>query len=109
MTFAISGGLAALAGLWRTAQLASGSPNAGDALTMPTITIAVIGGTSMAGGIGGIVGTVVGAYILRLISDLLTFMGAKSFWSTVFQGVFLVVTVGICSVVDMKKGGRLHG
>lgn len=110
LTFAISGGLAALAGLWRTAQLASGSPDAGDAMTMPSITISVIGGTSMSGGIGGVVGTVVGAYILRLIQDLLTFMGAKSFWSTVFQGVFLVVTVGVCSVIDMRKGGKKrHG
>jgi ribose transport system permease protein len=109
MTFAISGGMAALAGLWRTAQLASGSPDAGDALTMPSITISVIGGTSMSGGMGGVVGTVVGAYILRLIQDLLTFMGAKSFWSTVFQGVFLVITVGVCSVIDMKKGGKKNG
>lgn len=109
MTFALSGGLAALAGLWRTAQLASGSPDAGDALTMPSITISVIGGTSMAGGMGGVVGTVVGAYILRLIQDLLTFLGAKSFWSTVFQGVFLVMTVGVCSVIDMKKGGNKNG
>ena len=106
MTFAISGGMAALAGIWRTAQLASGSPDAGDALTMPSITIAVIGGTSMAGGMGGVIGTVVGAYILRLIQDLLTFMGAKSFWSTIFQGAFLVLTVGVCSVIDMKKGGK---
>ncbi len=109
LTFAISGGLAALAGLWRTAQLASGSPDAGDAMTMPSITISVIGGTSMAGGMGGAIGTIAGAYILRLIQDLLTFMGAKSFWSTVFQGVFLVVTVGVCSVIDMRKGGKKNG
>lgn len=106
LCFAISGGFAALAGLWRTAQLATGSPTAGDALTTPTLTISVIGGTSMMGGIGGMYGTVVGAYILRLISDLLTYLGTKSFWSTVFQGVFLVVTVVVCSIIDRKNRSK---
>ena len=106
MAFAISGGCAALAGLWRTAQLGSGSPTAGDALTTPTLTISVIGGTSMMGGIGGMYGTVVGAYILRIIADLLTFLQTKSFWSTVFQGVFLVATVIICSIIDKKNRSK---
>ncbi|MDD3347639.1 ABC transporter permease [Oscillibacter sp.] len=106
IAFAISGGCAALAGLWRTAQLGSGSPTAGNALTTPTLTIAVIGGTSMMGGIGGMYGTVVGAYILRIISDLLTFLGTKSFWSTVFQGIFLVATVVVCSVIDRKNRSK---
>ena len=106
ITFALSGGCAALAGLWRTAQLASGSPTAGDALTTPTLTISVIGGTSMMGGVGGMFGTVVGAYILRIISDLLTFLGTKSFWSTVFQGIFLVATVVVCSIIDKKNRSK---
>lgn len=106
LCFAISGGLAALAGLWRTAQLGTGSPTAGDALTTPTLTISVIGGTSMMGGIGGMYGTVVGAYILRMIADLLTFMGTKSFWSIVFQGVFLVATVIVCSIIDRKNRSK---
>ena len=106
ITFALSGGFAALAGLWRTAQLGSGSPTAGDALTTPTLTISVIGGTSMMGGVGGMYGTVVGAYILRIISDLLTFLQTKSFWSTVFQGVFLVATVIVCSIIDRKNRSK---
>ncbi len=106
MTFALSGTFAALAGLWRTAQLGSGSPTAGDSLTTPTLTISVIGGTSMMGGVGGMFGTVVGSYILRIISDLLTFMGTKSFWSTVFQGIFLVITVIVCSVIDKKNRSK---
>lgn len=105
-TFALSSTFAALAGLWRTAQLGSGSPTAGDALTTPTLTISVIGGTSMMGGVGGMFGTVVGAYILRIIADLLTFLRTKSFWSTVFQGVFLVVTVIVCSVIDKKNRSK---
>ena len=60
----------------------------------------------MMGGVGGMYGTVVGAYILRIISDLLTFLQTKSFWSTVFQGVFLVATVIVCSIIDRKNRSK---
>ena len=102
LTYATAGLMAGLAGYWRTAQMTSGSSVAGDALTMQTLTIAVIGGTSMAGGKGGIIGTIIGAVILRVMSDLLTFAQAKSYWSTIFSGLFLIITVVVCAVIELK-------
>ena len=84
--------------------MSSGSPTAGDALTMQTLTICVIGGTSMAGGRGGIVGTIIGSIILRLMADMLTFAQAKTYWSTIFSGLFLVLTVVVGAIIDLRGG-----
>lgn len=95
IAYAISGGFAALAGLFRTAAVASGSPTAGGDFVMASISAAVIGGTALSGGVGGIVGTVVGAFVLRYISDLLVFMKVSSYWSSLVQGFLLILAVAL--------------
>lgn len=86
VSYAISGAFAALAGLFRTAAVASGSPTAGADFVMTSISAAVIGGTSLSGGVGGLFGTIIGAFVLRYISDLLVFMKVSSYWSSLVQG-----------------------
>jgi ribose transport system permease protein len=105
--YALSGLLAAAAGLYRTAQVASGSPQAGNNFIMPSVVAAVIGGTSLAGGRGGIVGSIAGALVLRLISDVLVLMGVSSYWSTLFQGMLLIFAVILGSVSNITKRKEL--
>lgn len=106
--YAISGGFAALAGLFRAAAVASGSPTAGADFVMTSISAAVIGGTSLAGGAGGIVGSIVGAFVLRYIADLLVFMNVSSYWSSLVQGVLLIFAVALSAygtILRKRKEG----
>ncbi len=107
LAYGISGGFAALAGLFRTAQVASGSPTAGADFVMSSISAAVIGGTALSGGSGGMIGTIVGALVLRNISDLLVFMKVSSYWSSLVQGVILILAVAVSAYGTMlkKRGG----
>lgn len=106
--YAISGGFAALSGLFRTAAVASGSPTAGGDFVMTSISAAVIGGTALTGGVGGLFGTIVGALVLRYISDLLVFMQVSSYWSSLVQGMLLILAVALSAYGTMRrkrKGG----
>jgi ribose transport system permease protein len=103
VVYGLSGLLAAAAGLYRTAQLASGSPLAGNSFIMTSIVAAVIGGTSLAGGRGGLVGSMLGAIILRLITDVLVFLGVSTYWSTLCQGLLLILAVVVSSVATIAK------
>ena len=108
IAYALSGGFAALSGIFRTAAVASGSPTAGADFVMTSISAAVIGGTALSGGAGGIVGSVVGAFVLRYISDLLVFMNVSSYWSSLVQGVLLILAVALSAygtVLRKRKEG----
>ncbi len=101
--YALSGCFAALAGLYRTAVVASGSPTAGGDFVMSSISAAVIGGTALAGGSGGIIGSIIGAFILRYITDLLVFMKVSSYWSSLVQGVLLILAVALSAYGNTLK------
>lgn len=104
--YGLSGFFAALAGLFRTAQVASGSPTAGMDFVMISISAAVIGGTSLLGGTGGLVGTIVGAFVLKGIADLLVFLNVSSYWSSLFQGLLLILAVAISSIAALHRKGE---
>jgi ribose transport system permease protein len=107
LAYGLSGLFAALAGIYRTAHVASGSPTAGAAFVMTSIAGAVIGGTAISGGIGGIVGSIIGAYILRGITDLLVFLRVSSYWTSLVQGVLLVVAVALTSYAKLRKNNEV--
>jgi ribose transport system permease protein len=107
IAYGLSGFFAALAGIYRTAHVASGSPTAGSAFIMTSIAAAVIGGTAISGGIGGIAGTVIGAYILRGITDLLVFLRVSSYWTSLVQGVLLVVAVALTSYAKLRRSNEV--
>lgn len=106
LAYALSGGFAALAGLYRTAHVASGSPTAGVDFVMISISSAIIGGTALTGGSGGIIGSIVGALVLRTIADLLVFIGVSSYWSSMVQGVLLILAVAASAYGTMLKKKR---
>lgn len=93
--YMISGFCAAWIGMINTAQLAAAHPAAGDGWEMNAIAATVLGGTSMAGGSGTIVGTVVGAFVIGVINDGMTMCGVSEFWQKVIRGIVIIVAVVI--------------
>ena len=104
-----AGLLSGLAGLLLTliAESAQASAiQAGD-LTLNSIAAVVIGGTSLFGGVGGVVGSVLGAFILRTIGDLLFVLKASPLWQPLFQGLILLLAVSLGALPMLRLRNRL--
>ncbi|TNJ39950.1 ABC transporter permease [Phaeobacter sp. B1627] len=93
--YMFSGLCAALVGIIISSQLAASHPATGDTFELNAIAAAVLGGTSMAGGRGRIGGTIVGAFVIGVLSDGLVMMGVSSFWQTVIKGLVIIAAVVI--------------
>ncbi len=98
--FAISGFCASLAGMVMIMRLASSQPTMGDGLELDAIAAAVLGGTSISGGKGFVLGTVIGGLFLVFLTNGFNIFGLSSFWQQVFKGVILVLAV---SLYERKK------
>lgn len=101
--YVASGVFAALSGVYRTAVVATGSPTGGEAFFNQAIAAVVIGGTLLTGGKGGQMGTIVGVLVLKMISDILVFAGVSSYWTTLFQGLLLVVAVLVSCISEIIR------
>lgn len=101
--FAASGGLAALAGVYRTVQVGAGAPDAGNGLLLPAATAVVIGGTLLRGGKGGIGRTLAGVVTLLALSDLVFFSGVKTFYTPMLQGALLIGVVVAAAVAERHR------
>ena len=93
LVYMISGICAAIVGIIASSQLAASHPATGESWEMNAIAAAVLGGTSMAGGIGSIGGTVVGAFVIGVINDGMVMCGVSEFWQRVIKGVVIVLAV----------------
>ncbi len=95
MTYVVSGLLCAVAALILTARVNSAQPTAGELWELDAIAGAVIGGTSMTGGVGTITGTVLGVLVFGVIGNGLNLLNVPSYWQYVIRGVIIGVAVGI--------------
>lgn len=93
VVFTASGIAAALAGVLIAARLASGSSNAGVGFELEAITAVVLGGTSLLGGRGSVVGTTLGALVLGVIANGLVLMHVSPFYIQIVQGGILLVAI----------------
>ncbi|MEM5318390.1 ABC transporter permease [Paraburkholderia sp. JHI869] len=91
--YMFSGFCAAIVGLIIASELVAAHPMSGETFELNAIAAAVLGGTSMSGGRGRIGGTIVGAFVIGMLSDGLVMMGVSSFWQTVIKGVVIVAAV----------------
>lgn len=102
--YVISGFLAGIAGLLHCAQSHQGSSNAGVSYELDAIAAAVIGGTSLAGGKGGMLGTLVGALALGILSNLLGLRNVDENVQWMAKAVIIVCAVWL-QIVGVKKRG----
>jgi ribose transport system permease protein len=91
--YVISGLLAALTALITVSRLTVGEPTAGTNLELEAIAIVVIGGTSLFGGEGTIVGTVIGAAIIAVIANILNLLGISPFTQQIVKGAIIIAAV----------------
>ncbi|WP_159591792.1 ABC transporter permease [Chelativorans xinjiangense] len=91
--YMFSGFCAAVAGLVISSQLVAAHPATGETFELNAIAAAVLGGTSMSGGRGRIAGTIVGAFVIGILSDGLVMMGVSSFWQIVIKGLVIIAAV----------------
>lgn len=89
----ITGVLAAGAGIITATRLASGSSNSGTMFELEVITAVVLGGTSLMGGRGSILGSAIGALTLGIISNGLVLLRVDVYWVPIVQGSILIVAI----------------
>jgi ribose transport system permease protein len=102
-TYMLSGALAALAGVLLAARLSTAVPTAGEGLELQVIAAAVIGGASLAGGEGTVLGAVLGVVFLSLISNALTLLSVSIFWQQVTTGIVLIVAVSLDMLLRRRQ------
>lgn len=97
--YAIAGLLAGLAGLVLSSRIGSGQPGLGMSYELDAIAGAVIGGTSLTGGIGTIWGTIVGTLLIGVINNGLDLLNVSAYWQTIVKGSIIVIAV----IIDTRK------
>jgi len=93
LTFIGSGVAAALGGIISMARLTSGIPTAFEGVELQVIAACVIGGASLSGGEGTIIGAILGLVFMALVSNAMTMLGVSVYWEGVVTGTILIVAV----------------
>jgi erythritol transport system permease protein len=93
IVYMISGFCAAMVGLIIASQLVAAHPATGTFFELNAIAAVVLGGTSLSGGRGSIGGTIIGAFVIGVLSDGLIGLGVSSFWQQVIKGAVIVFAV----------------
>ncbi len=101
--YTVSTALAGVVGILHTARLDQGNPTVGKLYELYAIASAVIGGASLFGGVGTILGTVIGASILSTIWNSMVLLEVSAYWQNVVLGVVIIVAV---TVDTLRKRGK---
>ena len=102
--FTLAGMCAALGGLFLAAKIKSSDPTIGDPYTLMIVASCVLGGTSLSGGKGSCLGTILGALTVTIIKNGLTFIGIDAYWQDVVFGLFVLVMIVIS--IDRSSSKR---
>jgi ribose transport system permease protein len=100
--YMLSGLFSACAGLALVGETASGDPLIGGALTLASVTAVVLGGTALSGCTGGVAGSILGAFILGLINNVIFFAQLPFEWQGLIQG--LIILAALAGGVVMARG-----
>ena len=93
IVFTISGFLTALAALILAGRMNSGQPSAGSGFEMSVISAVVLGGVSLNGGRGNVLGVLIGAFILSVLANGMVLMDVNTFYQDVIRGIILILAV----------------
>ena len=101
-TYLIAGVLAALAGVMLTARLAGAETNAADGWSLDAVSAVIIGGTSLRGGRGGILNTLLGIFLIAVLNNGMTLLGVPTSYNQLVKGLLMVVAV-LLDISNRKK------
>ncbi|MFT4107085.1 MAG: ABC transporter permease [Lacrimispora sp.] len=101
--YIISGVMAALSGIMTAARMGSGQPSVGDGIEMMVITAVIIGGTSLNGGAGTILGTVFGTLLMNVLSSGMNLVGVSAYWQKFVMGLIIIIAVGFDQYQRSKR------
>ena len=104
--FVYSSLIAALGGMLYAGRMSSGRYTFGDGLELDAIASVILGGTSMAGGNGSIVGAVIGALLIGTINNGLMFFGLSTAQQTVAKGAIIILSVALSALVSLRDNNN---
>ncbi len=93
IVYLLSAGFASLAGLVYNTRFTNGAANAGEALVLDTVAAVVIGGASLFGGAGTVIGTMIGALLISVLANGLVILRVNPFWQFIAVGVVIIIAV----------------
>ena len=96
--YVLAGGFYGLGGVFISAQTGSGDPLVGNSLLLSIFAAVVVGGTRLGGGRGGPIGSIVGAYILMIVVNILLVLNVSAYYSSIAEGLILLLAVLASSV-----------
>lgn len=102
LTYIISAALAGFGGILTASWLATGQPTACDGMELNAIAAAVIGGASLSGGIGSVVGTFGGVFLLQIITNIFNLVGLESSYQQIAKGLIIVIALLLNKSVSGK-------
>ena len=102
--FTLAGMCASLGGIFLASKIKSSDPTLGDPYTLMIVASCVLGGTSLSGGRGSCLGTILGALTVIIIKNGLTFIGVDAYWQDVLFGLFVLVMIILS--IDRSKSTR---
>lgn len=101
--YVICGLLAAFAGVVLASWLSVGQPNEGKGMELDAIAAVVLGGTSLSGGKGGVVGTFGGVFLMSILTNIFNLIGLPSYYQQIFMGIIIVVALLLNKVLITKE------
>jgi len=107
LVYTLSGAMAGLAAIVYLARLNSAEADIGEALTLPAIAAVLIGGTSLFGGVGSLMGTLVGALTLTLVVNGMNLWAVDANWQPLVTGVIMILAVWVDVVTRQRAEARV--
>jgi ribose transport system permease protein len=101
--YAIGGMLTGLAGMVEASRLMTGQPTAGQGYELQAIAAVVIGGGSLRGGEGSVIGTLIGAFIMGLLSNGSDLLGVSPYWQQVIIGAVIILAVTVDELTKVRR------
>ena len=95
--------LSGLTGILKASRLGTSSPESGTGVEMSIIAGVIIGGASLSGGVGNMLGTVLGVSLMEILKNALVIMRISSYWQNVATGILMIIAVSVDSIRNSKK------